>query len=38
MFNVINSSILKIFTTVQELSSTPENAQGQQKVFQWSRT
>jgi len=26
------------FTTVQELSRTPENTQGQQNVFQGSRT
>ena len=31
MFNLINSSILNSFTTVQELSRTPENTQGQLK-------
>jgi len=38
MFIVINSSIMNNFTTVQELSSTPENTQWQQNVFQGSRT
>jgi len=38
MFNVINSSIINNFTTVQELSRTLENIQGQQKIFQGSRT
>jgi len=38
MFSVINSSILNNCTTVQELSRTPENTQGQQNVFQGSRT
>jgi len=37
MFNVINSSIMNNFTTVQELSRTPENTPGQQSVFQGSR-
>jgi len=34
MVNVINSSILNNFTTVQELSRTPESTQGQQNAFQ----
>ena len=38
MVNVINSSILDNFTTVQELSRTPENIQGQQSTFQGKRT
>jgi len=29
MFNEINSSIMNNFTTVQELSRSPENAEGQ---------
>jgi len=33
MFNVMNSSIMNNFTTVQELSRPPENIQGQQNVF-----
>jgi len=33
MFNVINSSVMKNFTTVQELSRKLENTQGQQNVF-----
>jgi len=37
MFNVINSSITSIFT-FQGLPRTPENTQGQQNVFQGSRT
>jgi len=40
MNNVINfsSSTLHNFTTVQELSRTPKNIQGQQNIFQESRT
>jgi len=38
MFNVINISIMNNFTTVQELRKTSENTQGQQNVFQGSRT
>jgi len=34
MFIAINSLITTNFTTVQELSKTLENAQGQQNVFQ----
>jgi len=34
MFNAINSSIANNFTTIQELTTTPENSQGQQNVFQ----
>jgi len=38
MFNAINSSTMKNFATVQELLRMPENTQGQQNVFQGSRT
>ena len=38
MLNVINRSIMNNFTTVPELSRTPENAQRQQHVFEASRT
>jgi len=38
LFNVINSSIMNNFTSIQELSRTPENSQGQQNVFQESLT
>jgi len=37
MLNVINSSIITNFKTVQELSRTLENTQRQQNVFQGSR-
>jgi len=36
--HVINSSIMNNFTTVKELSRTPENTLEQQGVFQGSRT
>jgi len=35
---VINSSTIKIFATVEELSRTPENTQGQENIFQEPRT
>jgi len=38
MFNVINSSQMNNFKNVQEFSRTLENIQGQQDVFQESRT
>jgi len=38
MLNAINSSVMNNFTTVQELSRTLQNTQGQQNVFQASRT
>jgi len=38
MVNVINSSIMDNFTTVQELTRTPENIQGQRNTFQGKRT
>jgi len=38
MLNVINIRIMDNFTTVQELSGTTETIQGQQNVFQESRT
>jgi len=38
MFNVINSSKMSSFKTIQEFSRTPEHFQGQQDVFQGSRT
>jgi len=38
MINVINSSLMKNFKNIQEFSRTPENVQGQQDVFQESRT
>jgi len=38
MFGVINSWIMDSFTIIQELWRTPENSQGQQNVFQGSRT
>jgi len=38
MFNVINSSKMGNLKTIQEFSRTPEDFQGQQDVFQWSRT
>jgi len=37
MLIVINSAIMNNFTTVQKLSRTLENSQGQQNVFQGSR-
>jgi len=37
MFNVINCSILSNYTTVHELSRTPEKPQGQQNAFQGSK-
>jgi len=33
MFNVINSSIMNNFATVQELSKMPENTQGNKMFF-----
>jgi len=38
MFNVVNSSKMNSLKTIQEFSRTPENIQGQQDVFQGSRT
>jgi len=38
MFNVVNSSIVNNFTTIQEISRTRENTQGQQNVLEGSRT
>jgi len=38
MFNVIDSSKMKHFKNIQEFLRTPENIQGQQDVFQESRT
>ena len=38
MFNVINSSQMNNWKTIQEFSRTPENIQGQQGIFQESRT
>jgi len=38
VFNVINSSKMNNLKTIQEFSRTPENIQGQQDVFQESRT
>jgi len=38
MFNVINSSEMNNLGTSQKFSRTPENIQGQQDVFQESRT
>jgi len=38
MFNVINSSKMNNLKTIQEFSRTQENTQGQQDVFQESRT
>jgi len=38
MFNVINSSKINSLKTIQEFLRTPENIQGQQDVFQGSRT
>ena len=38
MFNVINSSLMKSFYNIQEFLRTLENIQGQQDVFQESRT
>jgi len=38
MFNVINSSKMNSLKTFQEISRTPEDIQGQQDVFQGSRT
>jgi len=38
MFSLINSSLKKIFLKIQEFSRTPEKIQGQQDVFQESRT
>jgi len=37
-FNVLSSSIMNNLTTLQEVSRTPENTQGQKSVFQESRT
>jgi len=38
MFTVINSSKMSSLKTIQEFSRTPEDIQGQQVVFQESRT
>jgi len=38
MFNVINSSKMNSLRTIEECSRTPEDIQGQQDVFQGSRT
>jgi len=38
MFNAINSSKMDNLKTIQKFSRTPENIQGQQDVFQESRT
>jgi len=38
MFNVINSSEINNHKTIQGFSRTQENIQGQQDVFQESRT
>jgi len=38
MFNVINSSKMNSLKTIQGFSRTPEDIQGQQVVFQESRT
>jgi len=38
MFNLINSSLMKLFKNIQDVSRTPENIQRQQDVFQESRT
>jgi len=38
MLNVINISKMNNLKTIQEFSRTPENIQGQQHVFQESRT
>jgi len=38
MFNVINSSKINNLKSIQEFSRTPDNIQGQQDVFQDSRT
>ena len=38
LFNVINSSKMNNLKTIQEFSRTPGNIQGQQDIFQESRT
>jgi len=38
IFNVINSSEMNNLKTIQEISRTPENIQGQQDIFQESKT
>jgi len=38
MFNSINNSKMNTLKTIKEFSRTPENIQGQQDVFQESRT
>jgi len=38
MLNVVNSSKMNNLKTIQEFSRTPESIQGQQDVFQESRT
>jgi len=38
MFNAINSSKMNNLRNIQDFSRTPENIQGQQDVFQESRT
>jgi len=38
MFNVTNGSKMNSLKTIQEFSRTPEDIQGQQVVFQESRT
>jgi len=38
MFNVINSSKINGLKIIQEFSRTPEDIQGQQDVFQGSKT
>jgi len=38
MFNVTNSSQMNSLKTIQEFSRMPEDIQGQQVVFQESRT
>ena len=38
MFNVIHSSKMNNLKTIQEFSRTSENIQGQQDIFQESRT
>jgi len=38
MFNAVNGSKMNSLKTIQEFSRTPEHIQGQQVVFQESRT
>jgi len=38
IFNLINSSEMNNLKTIQEISRTPENIQGQQDIFQESKT